>query len=264
MSEHHTPPSHGDPPAWGQPAAPHSVSPDTSVGGVANPRRGRFSTTTKALTAVGVAAVVAVGGTLAISTASAATTTTSTSTSTTQSTAATAGPNGAPGYGPFNHGTGTGNGFAGRGLRGGPFGLLAGALHGDLVVTASSGSGTTTERLQNGSITAISGSSLTVKSTDGFTATYTVGAGLDLSSLKTGTKVMVIATVNGKSVTATAVVPARTDTSGAGGAPGGWPGGGWPGGGGRGAGPSGAPGSGGPSSGSTASSQPSAPAPTTS
>ena len=56
---------------------------------------------------------------------------------------------------------------------------LANALHGDFVV--SSGSGTQTMRLQAGEITWLSGDSVTVKSTDGYSSTYAVGSGVDLS-----------------------------------------------------------------------------------
>lgn len=68
-----------------------------------------------------------------------------------------------PGGGPdgFRHG------------RGG-LGELGRALHGEFVVQDSDGSGTTTMLTQRGSVTARSGSTVTVKSTDGFSLTWTL------------------------------------------------------------------------------------------
>jgi hypothetical protein len=62
------------------------------------------------------------------------------------------------------------------GMRMGLLGGIAGGgklLHGEATI-AKPGGGTDVVRFQNGVISAISGSTMTVKSTDGFTATYTV------------------------------------------------------------------------------------------
>jgi hypothetical protein len=102
-----------------------------------------------------------------------------------------------PGFGP---------GIGAMGLLGG----LAGGgklLHGEATV-AKPGGGTNVLRFQNGTITAINGSSMTVKSTDGFSATYTVdktsritlnGADGTLSTLTKNDKVRVLAMQNGSS-----------------------------------------------------------------
>jgi hypothetical protein len=85
---------------------------------------------------------------------------------------------------------------------------FAGALHGTLVVPKRGG-GTVTVEIQNGKVTSVSQSSITLKSADGFTKTYTVTASTivaaqraGISSVKTGDEVWVAATVNGGSVTA--------------------------------------------------------------
>ena len=100
---------------------------------------------------------------------------------------------------------------------------LAGALHGEFVVTAADGS-TQTERLQNGTVAAVSAGSLTVTSSDSFSATYVIGTDVDVSTIAVGDTVRVVATVNGSTVTATSV-QSGTAGAGAGGAgPGGRPG----------------------------------------
>jgi hypothetical protein len=119
-------------------------------------------------------------------------------------------PFGRPGLGP--------DGMA-RGLLGG----LAGGgklLHGEATVEKPGG-GTSVVRFQNGVISAISGSTMTVKSTDGFTATYTVNGtsrillnGTDgtLSKLSKNDQVRVLAVQSGSSTVAKMVldgVPAR-------------------------------------------------------
>jgi hypothetical protein len=121
----------------------------------------------------------------------------------------------------------------GGGMRAGMAGALelANALHGDFVV--SSGSGTQTMRLQTGELTAVAGDSITVKSTDGYTSTYTIGTGVDVSGLTQGETVRVMATVDGDTAMATWV------TSGSVGAAGGFGGGAGQGQSGRGTGESG-------------------------
>ena len=105
-------------------------------------------------------------------------------------------------------GTGPGHRFFGG--FGGGFGAgVAGALHGQFVVPRSGG-GYQTEDTQRGSVTAVSTSSITVKSADGFTKTYQVTSSTvvdarrdGIGSVKDGHQVSVLATVSGGTATAT-------------------------------------------------------------
>ena len=104
----------------------------------------------------------------------------------------------------------------------GALGLLGGGrlLHGEATVQKPGG-GTMVVRFQNGAISDVSGSTMTVKSTDGFTATYTVdrtsrislnGTDGTLSKLSKNDTVRVLAVQNGSSSVAKMVldgVPAR-------------------------------------------------------
>jgi len=100
-------------------------------------------------------------------------------------------------------------------MRGGPMGPglgMGGALHGELVVADGNG-GYRTVEVQRGKATAVSGSSITVRSEDGFTQTYAVGsaAGVGaardgLSSISKGANVMVVGEKKGSTVTADHVV----------------------------------------------------------
>lgn len=56
------------------------------------------------------------------------------------------------------------------------FGRFGGALHGELTVPQSDGTGTRVILVQRGTVTAVSSTSLSVKSSDGFTATYTISS----------------------------------------------------------------------------------------
>jgi len=85
---------------------------------------------------------------------------------------------------------------------------IGGALHGEFVV--ADGTGTLVRRIQTGTVTAISRSRISVKSSDGFTATYAVQSGLDVTSISSGTTVQVVATVSSNSITATSIRTART------------------------------------------------------
>ncbi|HVH22687.1 MAG TPA: hypothetical protein VNA11_09540, partial [Pseudonocardia sp.] len=78
----------------------------------------------------------------------------------------------------------------------------------------SSGTGTQTMRLQSGELTAVASDSITVKSTDGYSSTYAVGSGVDVSGLTQGETVRVIATVSGDSATATSVTSGTTGSEG--------------------------------------------------
>lgn len=94
---------------------------------------------------------------------------------------------------------------AGPGL--GPFG----AVHGQFVVPKPGG-GYQTVDTQRGTVTAVSGTAITVKSADGFSKTYQVASGTfvaaqrdGISSIKTGQQVAVTGTVSGSTVTATTI-----------------------------------------------------------
>ena len=115
--------------------------------------------------------------------------------------------------GPGGFGGPGGGRFPGQGQQGMPGGGFGGgmtalreALHGDFVVSNGSG-GYTTERLQTGDVTALSATSVTLTSKDGYKQTYT----LDGSTQKTGdvkqgdTNVTVVAKVEGQTATATSL-----------------------------------------------------------
>jgi hypothetical protein len=83
-----------------------------------------------------------------------------------------------------------------------------GALHGTLVLPKS-GSGTLTVEIQNGRVTAVSRSSITLKSNDGFTRVYAVTSstivaarGEGIGSVKVGDQAWVTAAGRGGTVTA--------------------------------------------------------------
>ena len=87
----------------------------------------------------------------------------------------------------------------GLGLGGQGLGLAGGALHGEAVIPGE-GSATRAVLFQRGEVTDVSADKLTVKSTDGFSATYTIGADSQkrlkdkVSTLAKGDQVMVLAT----------------------------------------------------------------------
>jgi hypothetical protein len=90
-------------------------------------------------------------------------------------------------------------------------GGLRNVLHGSFVVPRVSG-GTVTVDIQNGKVTSVSQSSITLKSSDGFTQTYAVTASTTvdaqrngIGSVKVGDQVWVTATTSGGTVTATRV-----------------------------------------------------------
>ena len=89
---------------------------------------------------------------------------------------------------------------------------LGGALHGTLVLPKAGG-GTITVEIQNGKVASVSQSSITLKSTDGFTKTYVVSASTlvdaqrnGIGSVKVGDQVWVTASASGGTVTAIRVV----------------------------------------------------------
>ncbi len=97
----------------------------------------------------------------------------------------------------------------------GPIGLGAiggGVVHGQLTVPKSGG-GYQTVDVQDGTVTAVSSGSVTVKSTDGFTATYTVTSktvvdaqAAGIGSVKKGDTIFVTATVSGSTATAASIL----------------------------------------------------------
>ena len=130
-------------------------------------------------------------------------------------------PSGVPdGDGPGGHGLGGLGGLGGPGRPGGPggFGGRGGhgpggpggqLLHGEEVV--QQGTKVVTIEEQAGKVTAVSATSITVRSTDGFTATYVVSAttkvGKDraeakISAVKVGDTVRIEGTKSGSTVTA--------------------------------------------------------------
>jgi len=102
-------------------------------------------------------------------------------------------------------------GFHRFGAGGIGFGGLFGALHGQLVLPRSGG-GYQTVDVQNGHVTAVSTTSITLKSADGFsksyalTSTTVVDAQRDgIGSVKVGNQVTLLATVSGSTATATSI-----------------------------------------------------------
>jgi hypothetical protein len=104
---------------------------------------------------------------------------------------------------------GRGGWHHGPGGRGGFGGDLRGALHGELVVPQEDGTGTRTITVQSGTVTAVSPTSLSVRSSDGFDATYVVSSSTQLagdtggiSAVKKDHQVTVVATKSGSTLTA--------------------------------------------------------------
>jgi hypothetical protein len=172
------------------------VTPEGTWGAPAGRPRTPWSAK-KIIISAAVAVVIVAGGTAAVMAATS-----------NSSTGATAG--------------GPGGGFGGPGggtVRGGAqAGGLAGALHGDFVVSNGS-NGTTTERLQTGTVTAVSATDITVKSTDGYTQSYTVGSstsvdqGSDtIGKVAKGNTVTVVATLSGQEATANTIEDSTIDS----------------------------------------------------
>jgi hypothetical protein len=139
----------------------------------------------KTAIAVGVAVLIVAGGGVAIAVG------TSGSSTTAQQGPGQGGPGGFPGG--FQNGA-TGGAAA-----------LRDAVHGDFVVPDNNG-GYTNERLQTGDVTAISATSISLTSKDGYKQTYTLdGSTQKTSDPKTGESVTVIAKISGDTATATSV-----------------------------------------------------------
>ena len=101
--------------------------------------------------------------------------------------------------------------FGGPGMGIG-IGGLGGVLHGHVTVPKSGG-GYQTLDVQSGTVTAVSTGSVTVKSDDGFTASYTVTSNTvvgaqsaGIGSVKKGDEIFVTATVSGSTATAATIV----------------------------------------------------------
>ncbi|MFE0024808.1 hypothetical protein [Amycolatopsis sp. NPDC059021] len=88
---------------------------------------------------------------------------------------------------------------------GGGAAALRNAVHGDFVVADRDGN-YTTERLQTGGITAISATSISLTSKDGYQQTYTIDSSTKKTGdPKTGQTVTVVAKVSGQTATATTI-----------------------------------------------------------
>ena len=105
--------------------------------------------------------------------------------------------------GPMGHGTPGGGGF---------FAGPGGVVHGQVVVPQPGGQ-YRTEDIQTGTVTAVSSSSLTVRSADGYTKTYQVTSATrvaagrtGIGSVKVGNRVAVTATVHGSTASLTRVI----------------------------------------------------------
>jgi hypothetical protein len=108
------------------------------------------------------------------------------------------------------------------GMTGGPGGMpggggLGAALHGEYVSSDGNG-GYVTKIMQTGEVTELSATSLTAKSDDGFSKTYTITSA-QATGLATGDTVTVVATESGSTATATSVTDG--ESGGQGQAPGG-------------------------------------------
>jgi hypothetical protein len=91
-------------------------------------------------------------------------------------------------------------------------GGLFGVLHGQFVVAKPSG-GDQTVDVQNGQVTAVSSTSITLKSSDGFTMSYVVASSTlvdaqrdGIGSIKVGNQASVLATVSGSTATAASIM----------------------------------------------------------
>ena len=98
--------------------------------------------------------------------------------------------------------------FGGPGM----FGGLFGAVHGTVVVPKSGG-GYQTVAFQNGKVTAVSGTSITLHSADGYNRTYPVTSSTivnaqrdGIGSIKAGNQVVVTATVSGSTTTVIRII----------------------------------------------------------
>jgi pyruvate/2-oxoglutarate dehydrogenase complex dihydrolipoamide acyltransferase (E2) component len=110
--------------------------------------------------------------------------------------------------------------FAFGGFLGGIGPMAGGVVHGQVVVPKSGG-GYQTLDLQRGQVTAVSSTSVTVKSSDGYTASYAVtgstivdAKAAGIGSVKTGDTVVITATVSGSTATAASIMDQTAISSG--------------------------------------------------
>jgi hypothetical protein len=164
-------PSTSDP-AWG-------AAPEGAGGGAPGPARPGWSPGKK-VAAGAVAAVIVAGGGAAVWAAS--------SSAASDTAAGPGGTTGGPG-----------------GVQGGPGGAggLGSALHGEYVASDGNG-GYVTKITQTGKVTELSATSLTTRSDDGFSKTYTITSA-QATGVAAGDTVTVVATQSGDTATATAV-----------------------------------------------------------
>ncbi|WP_236790665.1 hypothetical protein [Amycolatopsis sp. GM8] len=102
----------------------------------------------------------------------------------------------------------------------GALSLMRDALHGDFTVQENGGY--VTERMQTGDVSALSATSITVKSADSYTQTYAIDSATEKAdNLATGSTVTVLAKVSGDTATATSITDGRAQSGGQGGFPGG-------------------------------------------
>lgn len=127
---------------------------------------------------------------------------------------------GAPGAPGGGHGDRGGHGMRGPGM----------GIHGTFVVPQPDGSGYQTVHMQRGEVTAVSASSITVTSEDGYSKTYVVDSTTEvnrdgaIADIAVGATVMVVGVAGDDSVTATRIVdeaamPAKGDHDGDGDGP---------------------------------------------
>jgi hypothetical protein len=103
---------------------------------------------------------------------------------------------------------GPGGGFGRFGAGGAPGGLaLSNALHGDFVVSVNGAY--VTDRLQTGTVTAVSATDITLRSTDGYTQSYVISSG---TSVDNGANT-IGDVVRGNTVTVTAALSGNTATA---------------------------------------------------
>ena len=117
--------------------------------------------------------------------------------------------------------TAAGPGAMGQGgTRGaGGMGALGGTLHGEYVASDGNG-GYITKITQTGKVTALSATSLTAQSDDGFSQTYTITSE-QATGVASGDTVTIVATTSGDTATATSLTEGTTGAPAAGQVPGG-------------------------------------------
>lgn len=113
---------------------------------------------------------------------------------------------------------GLGGGGTGRGASG-----LSGLMYGDFVASDGNG-GYVTRRMQTGTVTAVSATSITAKSADGHATTFvltssTTVAGAAIGDVKVGDTVTVVGTLGGDTATATAITDSTLNQAAGGGQP---------------------------------------------